>query len=98
MSVSYTHLDVYKRQLREVLREVADERGEINRRRLGKWIARHQGRIVDGLRFERASGTTSAERWQVKAVALVATSVSSVTLVSSGEGATSVSEICEVEL
>ncbi len=76
------------------MREIAEERGEINRRRLGKWIARHQGRIVDGLRFERASGTTSAERWHVKAVL----SVSSVTLVSSGEVAESVSEICEVEL
>ena len=58
--------------LREVLREIAEERGEINRRRLGKWIARHQGRIVDGLRFERASGTTSAERWISKSVTVKA--------------------------
>ncbi|MFP5429316.1 MAG: hypothetical protein ACLGJA_27045, partial [Gammaproteobacteria bacterium] len=29
--------------LRESLLEVAEERGEINRRRLGRWIARHQG-------------------------------------------------------
>ena len=84
-------------ELREAMHEVADERGEINRRRLGKWIARHQGRIVDGLRFERASGTTSAERWQVKTVATTA-SVSSDMLVSSGDAAESVSEICEVEL
>ncbi len=60
--------------LKEVMRDIAEERGEINRRRLGRWIARHQGRIVDGLRFERASGTTSAEQWFVKSV----TSVSSV--------------------
>jgi hypothetical protein len=59
--------------LREVLLEVAEERGEINRRRLGKWIARHQGRIVDGQRFERASGTTSAERWACKSVTSVQT-------------------------
>ncbi|WPC65677.1 DNA-primase RepB domain-containing protein [Rhodoferax ferrireducens] len=52
----------------EVLREVAEERGEINRRRLGRWIARHQGRIVDGMRFERDSGTSSAEKWRVKSV------------------------------
>jgi hypothetical protein len=52
----------------EILREIAEERGLVNRRRLGKWISRHQGRIVNGLRFERASGTTSAERWQVKSV------------------------------
>lgn len=54
--------------LRECLLEVAEERGEINRRRLGRWIARHQGRIVDGQRFERAAGTTSAERWACKPV------------------------------
>jgi hypothetical protein len=52
----------------EILREIAEERQQINRRRLGRWISRHQGRIVDGLRFERASGTTSAERWQAKTV------------------------------
>lgn len=56
------------KNLREVLLEIAEERGEINRRRLGRWIARHQGRIVDGLRFVRASGTTSAERWAVESV------------------------------
>lgn len=63
-------------ELREVLQEIADERGEINRRRLGKWIARKQGVIVDGLRFERASGTTSAERWHVKSVMSVSTVMS----------------------
>ncbi len=56
------------KNLREVLLEVAEERGEINRRRLGRWIARHAGRIVDGLRFVRASGTTSVERWAVETV------------------------------
>jgi hypothetical protein len=50
------------------LREIAEDKGQINRRRLGRWISRHQGRIVDGLRFVRASGTTSAERWQAKSV------------------------------
>lgn len=57
--------------LREALREVSEERGVINRRRLGRWIARHQGRIVDGQRFERASGTSSVERWAVKSVSSV---------------------------
>jgi hypothetical protein len=56
-------------ELLEVLFEIADHRGEINNTRLGKWINRHQGRIVDGLRFVKASGTTSAVRWFVKAVA-----------------------------
>lgn len=54
--------------LREVLRDIADERGEINRRKLGWWIKRHTGRIVDGRRFVRASGNRSAEAWQVDVV------------------------------
>jgi len=60
-----------EQDLGDVLLEVAGNKGEINRRSLGKWISRHQGRIVDGLRFERASGTTSAERWYVKSVTSV---------------------------
>ena len=53
-------------ELREVLHDIADERGEINRRKLGWWIRRHAGRIVGGLRFVRASGNRSAEAWQVE--------------------------------
>jgi hypothetical protein len=55
-------------ELREVLHDIADERGEINRRRLGWWIRRHAGRIVDGRRFVRASGNRSAEAWRVESV------------------------------
>lgn len=58
-------------ELREVLHDIADERGEINRRRLGWWIKRHAGRIVDGLRFVRASGNSSAEQWRVESVSPV---------------------------
>jgi len=39
------------KELKEVLHDIADERGEINRKRLGWWIKRHAGRIVDGRRF-----------------------------------------------
>ncbi|MCB2031799.1 MAG: hypothetical protein KDH18_25680, partial [Rhodoferax sp.] len=60
-------------ELREVLRDIADERGEINRRKLGWWIRRHAGRVVDGLRFVRASGNRSAEAWQVESVSTVST-------------------------
>jgi hypothetical protein len=58
-------------ELREVLHDIADERGEINRRRLGRWIKRHVGRIVDGRRFVRASGNRSAEAWKVESVSPV---------------------------
>ena len=55
-------------ELKEILHDIADERGEINRHRLGRWIKRHEGQIVDGLRFVRCSGNTSAERWRVESV------------------------------
>ena len=61
-------------ELREVLHDIADERGEINRRKLGWWIRRHAGRIVDGLRFVRASGNRSAEAWQVEGTSTTPTS------------------------
>lgn len=57
--------------LREVLHDIADERGTINRRKLGWWIRRHAGRIVVGRRFIRASGNRSAEAWQVESVSPV---------------------------
>jgi hypothetical protein len=53
-------------ELREVLHDIADERGEINRRKLGWWIRRNAGRIIAGRRFVRASGHRSAEAWQVE--------------------------------
>jgi hypothetical protein len=57
--------------LREALHDIADERGEINRRKLGWWIKRHAGHIVDGRRFVRASGNRSAEAWHVESVSSV---------------------------
>lgn len=63
--------------LREVIMEIADERGVINRGRLGWWITRHAGKIVDGLKFEKASGARNAAQWKV-------VSIPSVSSVSSG--------------
>ena len=54
-------------ELKEVLLEIAGERGEINPRKLGWWIRRHAGRIVDGKRFIRSGSSGSAERWRVEA-------------------------------
>ena len=62
------HFNDDNAELREVLRDIADERGEINRRKLGWWLRRHAGRIVNGKRFVRASGNRSAEAWQVEVV------------------------------
>lgn len=65
----YGDLDTPKKiELNEVLREIAEERGEINRRRLGKWISRKQGYVVNGQRFEKQTGKSSVEKWLVKSV------------------------------
>lgn len=66
-------------ELFDSLRDIAEERGELNRRRLGRWIKRHAGRIVNGRRFIKADGNRSAEAWSVETVE----SVSSVSSVSS---------------
>ena len=55
-------------ELNECIRDIADHKMGINRRKLGHWISRHEGQIVDGLRFEKAVGNTSAEKWMVKSV------------------------------
>lgn len=58
-------------ELQEVLHDIAGERGEINRRKLGWWIRRNAGRLVNGLRFVRCSGNSSAEKWRVESVSPV---------------------------
>lgn len=54
--------------LREVMSDIADERGEINRRKLGRWIQRRADRMVNGRTFVRDSATRSAEAWRVESV------------------------------
>lgn len=60
-------------ELREIFFDIAGERGDINRKKLGRWISRHAGRIVDGKQFEKDSSTRSAEAWRVKSVTSVIT-------------------------
>ena len=50
----------------EVLNEVSGERGQIPPRRLGNWIARHEGRIVDGSRFARCGEYCKTVLWIVQ--------------------------------
>jgi hypothetical protein len=58
-------------ELAELFRDVAELKGEVNRNRLGRWIARHQGRIVNGLKFMRDTPAGGSERWSVKGVTVV---------------------------
>ncbi|MDO9582707.1 MAG: hypothetical protein Q7J24_06315 [Desulfomicrobium sp.] len=52
--------------LRESIEEIATIKGEVDKNRLGWWIKRHQGRIVNGLRIEREDATRGAARWRVQ--------------------------------
>jgi hypothetical protein len=58
-------------ELRDVIQDIAGERGEVNRRRLGRYVSRNVGRIVNGRRFKRAKGNSGAEAWQVELVSQV---------------------------
>ncbi len=54
--------------LNEVLSEIAEGRGELNRGRLGAWLRRSERRIVNGSRLLRATSTRSAAAWRVMSV------------------------------
>jgi hypothetical protein len=60
-------------ELHEVISDIADERGQISRKRLGKWIGRNEGRIVGGLRFVKSPMIRNAVQWQVESVSSVST-------------------------
>lgn len=81
-------------ELQEVIRDIADERGAINRRKLGWWIKRRAGRIVDGLRFVKAPGSRSAELWYAESVSSVV-EVSSRQVLKTVTGDSAVDEIAE---
>jgi phage/plasmid primase-like uncharacterized protein len=52
--------------LEDAVDEIAGERGQINRRRLGRWIEHREGRIVDGLHFRRAGTRQGVALWAVE--------------------------------
>lgn len=55
--------------LRDALIRLFGERGEINTLRMGIWLRRHEGRIVDGLRLKRSDSKAhgGVVRWTVAA-------------------------------
>jgi hypothetical protein len=52
-------------EFREALLAVAGERGAINGMRLGKWLGRNKGRILDGCSFESASQRKGVATWRL---------------------------------
>lgn len=57
----------HSQDLLEALQEVAENRkGEIDRRRLGHWISKSEGRVVGEMKFERSQTSGNAERWSLR--------------------------------
>jgi hypothetical protein len=63
--------------LREAVHAIAEERGRINPRQLGKFIASHASRIEGGKRFERCGTRQHAVLWAVSLVSSVSRSLRS---------------------
>ncbi len=68
----------YKTELRhpdfrEALLAIAGEGGAINSKRLGKWLAGNQDRVVQGHRLIRVGVSVGIARWRVEAVTEAAT-------------------------
>lgn len=51
--------------LKDVLTDISDSGETMNRRRIGRWIAQHAGRVAGGLRLEAGRRTKNAEAWKV---------------------------------
>jgi hypothetical protein len=56
--------------IRGVLEEMAFERGEVNARKVGQWLARNAGRVVAGKRLEKGEKTKYGIPWRVVAAPL----------------------------
>jgi hypothetical protein len=52
-------------ELKDVLQEIAGEKDGTNHRRLGRWISKREGRVVGGLKLDRARAENGSERWKV---------------------------------
>lgn len=54
--------------LQEVLKDIASEAGEVNSRRLGKWLTQHEDRSCDGFQLQRQTGRAGAAYWRVRII------------------------------
>lgn len=52
--------------LAEVVKDIAEVKGELNRKRLGRWLLRHEGRIVDGIRLRPENASRGASSWRLQ--------------------------------
>jgi hypothetical protein len=53
-------------ELSELLIDIASEGRQVNRRKLGHWMARHAGQIVDGRRIVKADVVRNSQVWRIE--------------------------------
>jgi putative DNA primase/helicase len=61
-------LDFTFSALRDLLLRVAGEGGAVSGKRLGKWLSRISGRVVDGFRFEMKRDASHGNRFLLRPV------------------------------
>jgi len=54
--------------LNEVLLDIAGDRDKVNSKKLGQWIKRHAGQLVDGLRLVKVPVKRNSSTWRVESV------------------------------
>ncbi|MBI3528213.1 MAG: hypothetical protein HY067_09605 [Betaproteobacteria bacterium] len=57
--------DLQNEELKVAVMAIASDHGSINGRRFGRWLARHENRIHDGLSFRRAGIKSGQVLWKV---------------------------------
>lgn len=67
-------------ELLDVIKDIASEKdGSINKNRLGWWLKRHAGRVVDGLRFVKDDSNRGSAKWRVQVLQDSQVSAASIT-------------------
>lgn len=65
-TVKFEAMRVAKPALRAAFMVIAGDRGGISNLRLGHWLARHHGRIIDGCRLEGVTDkVANQKRWKI---------------------------------
>jgi hypothetical protein len=76
-------------ELKEVIHEIAGSGQEINRYKLGKALSRYEGRVVNGMKFQKVKSSGNAEKWKV--ISFDETDVTTKQII---ESVSSVSSVC----
>jgi hypothetical protein len=57
-----------QKPLKSILLEIAGKNGEIDATRLGYWLKRNEGKVIEGRRFERDQAKTAFAKYAVKSL------------------------------